>query len=191
MHPTHLISLCAFATTLLGPAVLTLADANTSWLDDSYRVAAADVPWQSLAAGIFLLSGIFWIGAIDKVRRALEPTPMDGVLRFSALAFGASYLFRILLPCQASCPAEGSSGQWLYRFIVWALYVGAGVFAHRTWQQAAGPMKSCALGVLGALVLMLGLGVLFSFGLGLWQRLYEALFCLLWWQWLTQWRKQS
>ena len=190
MRAPQILSLIAIGLTLAGISLLTALDTSVQSVDFISRLNAADAANTALANGLFMLLGIFWMGAIDSTRRFLEPKPLDGWLRFSAIAFAASYLLGMILPCDAGCPPTGSGAQLGYSSLVWLLYCGPALFAGRLLLRQ--PDRQTRNLALLLLLIFAGLQVdaLFLGSMpGLWQRIYELLFCWLWWLSLQDWVK--
>lgn len=151
------------------------------------ELGAFDMPNRSVANGAFLLIGAFWMGAVEATRKALEPAKMDPWVRFGAIAFAASYIASVVFPCDLGCPATGSGSQLVHSTLIWVLSAGAVV---------AGVKLSPVPSIKGMRVLK---GTLLLFFLvmqlaawqrdwlpGVWQRLFELNFAVLWVLWL--WR---
>ena len=182
MRAPQILSLIAIGLTLAGISLLTTLDASVQSVDFISLLNAADASNTALANGLFLLLGIFWMGTIDSTRRFLEPQPLDTWLRFSAIAFAASYLLSMIFPCDAGCPPTGSSAQLVHTSLVWLLYCGPAVFAGRLLLSQ--PDRQSRNLALLLLLVFAGMQVdaLFLRSMpGLWQRIYELLFCWLWW----------
>lgn len=183
MFAVRLLSSFAIAFTLAGVALLTWLDVNAGVFDVIGRLNEVNAPQQALANGLFLIAGVFWVGAVDTTRRTLEPVKMDSVLRFSVIAFAASYILRMVFPCDVGCPAGGSVSQWLQTTFVWLLYSGPAVFAVQLWRQTESTMtRQFASLVLLVFVVMQLDNFFLQIAPGVWQRVYELLFCWLWWQ---------
>ncbi|EAR07606.1 DUF998 domain-containing protein [Reinekea blandensis] len=182
-----ILSAVTIGLTLIGVAILTLIDEQRTIWHVVSRLNEVGAEHQSLASGLFLLIGVFWIGTLDQTRRWLEPQPFDGWLRFSAMAFAASYLLSMVFPCDEGCKPSGSLSQWLHLTLVWGLYFGPAVFAARALQQYSGLIRGLSIVVI-LFFAVLHVDLLFFDGRtsGVWQRAYEAVFCLLWWQVLSR-----
>lgn len=187
MNAPQILSIIAISITLLGTSLLTYLDTELTLMDFISRLGEMDAQWQSWGNGLFMIAGVFWVGAIDTTRRWLEPESMDSVLRFSALAYAASYLLSVVFPCDEGCPATGSLNQWVHSSLVWLLFAGPAVFAIRVLQRYPARVKAYAFFTLLVFVLLQVDTVLFRVWPGLWQRMYEAAFCMMWWQVLRQW----
>ena len=188
MTKAKLLSSIAIGLTLLGVGLITLLDSNLTIAHYVSRLNEVDAEYQALSSGLFLLIGIFWMGAIDTVRRSIEPKKMDPWLRFSVIAFAASYLLSMVFPCDAGCPPTGSLNQLLHNTLVWLLYAGPFVFAIRVFFLPGMTLteRGICTPLLGVFVVM-QLDVLFwQNGPGVLQRVYEFLFCWLWWQTLPR-----
>lgn len=178
-----LLSAIAIGLTLFGVGLLTGLDSQLSLLDFISRLNEIDAQHQSLANGLFMIKGVFWIGSIDSTRRYLEPKPFDMWLRFSALAFAASYILSMVFPCDAGCPPSGSLNQILHNTLVWVLYAGPAVFAIRLLLTSVKDRLLMSLsGLLLLVFVVMQIDAIFlREWAGLWQRGYDLLFCLLWW----------
>lgn len=188
MNPAKTLSLIAITLTLAGVGVVTLLDSQLTALAYISRLNELNAQHQSLANGLFFLIGIFWIGAIDTTRRQLEPKSMDRWLRFSALAFAGSYVLSMVFPCDTGCPPTGSLNQILHSTLVWGLYAGPAVFTGRIlW---SGTQSNAERGIAILLLLLFALMQLDTLFLhqmpGVWQRGYDAGFCVLWWMALNR-----
>ncbi|WP_320827532.1 hypothetical protein [Reinekea sp.] len=182
MPAPQILSLIAIGLTLAGISLLTVLDDSVQSVDLISLLNATGATNTALANGLFLLLGIFWMGAIDSTRRFLEPQLLDGWLRFSAIAFAASYLLGMIFPCDAGCPPTGSSAQLVHTSLVWLLYCGPAVFAGRLLLRQ--PDRQTRHLALLLLLIFAGLQVdalVLRSTPGLWQRIYELLFCWLWW----------
>ena len=189
--PQRLFTLAALLT-IGGVAVLTAVDPDVSVADFISRLNELQQPKKSLGSGLFLLIGIFWIGTIDTLRRSLEPKKLDPWLRYSVLAFAASYLLSLLFPCDAGCPPPTSVNQWLHSTLVWGLSFGPVVFALRLIKTSAFRRLNLACWALLALAIAAFVDALsWQWLPGLWQRLYELSFCVLFALWLSQLNKFS
>lgn len=182
MNAPLLLTLIASVLTVPGVALLTWLDSQLTGADVISRLNEVGAQYQSLGSGLFFIIGIFWIGAIDSTRRYLEPASFDPWLRFSAMAFAASYLLSMVFPCDQGCTAGGSLSQWLHVTLVWALYYGPGVLALRCLLSGVtGILRWLSVALCAVLlVLHVDLLLLQQFA-GWWQRSYDLLFCLLWW----------
>jgi hypothetical protein len=182
MRAPQILSLIAIGLSLAGISLLTALDTSIESGDLIRLLNTEDASHQALASGLFLLLGIFWMGAIDSTRRFLEPRPFDNWLRFSAIAFAASYLLSMLFPCDDGCRPGGSMTQLVHSSLLWLLYGGPAVFAGRLlWAKPERQIRHlAALLLLVFAVLQLDVFV-FQASPGLWQRIYELLFCWLWW----------
>lgn len=187
MNAPKLLSAIAIFLTLAGTSLLTYLDTQLTLMDFISRLGEVNAQWQSWGNGLFMIAGVFWVGAIDTTRRSLEPEPMDSILRFSALAYAASYLLSVVFPCDEGCPATGSLNQILHNTVVWALFAGPAVFAYRVLRVYPPRIKAYAVFTLLVFVALQVDTVFFRVWPGLWQRMYEVAFCMMWWQVLSQW----
>ncbi len=188
MTKAKLLSAIAIGLTLLGVGLITLLDAYLTAADYVSRLNEVDAEYQALSSGLFLLIGIFWMGSVDSVRRSIEPKKMDPWLRFSVIAFAASYLLSMVFPCDAGCPPSGSLNQILHNSVVWLLYAGPFVFAIRMFFIPGMTRLERAISspLLGIFVVMQLDVLVWQIAPGALQRGYELLFCLLWWQHLAR-----
>jgi hypothetical protein len=184
MPAPKILSLIAGMLTLIGVNALTLMSSDLNVLHYVSRLNEVNAEHQALANGLFLMIGVFWMGAIDSTRRWMEPTLFDPWLRFSAIAFAASYILSMVFPCDSGCPPFGSLNQNLHSTIVWGLYIGPFVFAVRSLKAVAfNKLETVCAYCLILLFLLLQIDtLLFHIAPGVWQRLYELMFCGLWWR---------
>lgn len=149
------------------------------------ELGALDTPNRSIANGAFFLIGAFWMGAVEAVRKQLEPKPMDPFIRFGVIAFAASYIGSVVFPCDAGCPVEGSASQWVHNTLLWVLYAGAMVAVARM-PIAVPPLVSRALKMLMLLtfVMLQWTAIYRDWAPGYWQRGYEAFFVIFWLLWV-------
>jgi hypothetical protein len=184
MSPPKILSLIAIVLTLVGVATITLINTELNSFQYISRLNEINSQHQALANGLFLIIGIFWMGTIDSTRRWLEPTKFDPWLRFSTVAFAASYILSMVFPCDAGCPPFGSLNQNIHSTLVWFLYAGPMVFALRVILARVGSTLDRILGfIIVVLFLMMQLDALvLKIAPGLWQRLYDLIFCALWWR---------
>ena len=184
MSAPKILSLNAFGLTLAGVGILTLINTNLSSFHYVSRLNEIGAHNQALANGLFLLIGVFWMGSIDATRRWMEPTLFDPWLRFSAIAFAASYILSMVFPCDSGCPPFGSLNQNLHSTIVWGLYAGPLVFALRVLKTSSSSTLDRFLSSsLVILFILMQIDTLFvHIAPGLWQRFYDLLFCSLWWR---------
>lgn len=149
------------------------------------ELGALEQGGRSLATGVFLLTGAFWMGSVEAARKQLEPLRLDAWVRFGAIAFAASLIGRLVFPCDLHCPLDGSVTQVLHNTLVWVLYAGALVAGWRlAIEGGAGRVLKLLL-----LVCFVLLQLAFwqrSWWPGLWQRGYELSFAGLWLLWLHQ-----
>jgi hypothetical protein len=157
-----------------------LGSATTQLINE---LGALDYSGRSLANGAFLLSGAFWMGTVEAVRKQLEPQRLDAWLRFGTIAFAASLIGRMVFPCDLNCPLDGSVTQLVHNTLVWVLYAGALIAGWRL------PNLNVTVALLKGL--LLACFVLLQWGFwhrdgwpGLWQRGYEASFAVLWLIWV-------
>lgn len=148
-------------------------------------LGALDQPGRSIANGVFLLTGAFWMGSVEAVRKQLEPQAMDAWVRFGVIAFAASLIARLVFPCDQSCPLDGSTNQLVHNTLVWVLYSGALVVAWRL------PLSGTWARLLQAAAVICFVLLQWAFWHrqawpGLWQRGYELAFALLWWLWVER-----
>ncbi|WP_146171239.1 DUF998 domain-containing protein [Saccharospirillum sp. MSK14-1] len=140
---------------------------------------------RSLANGVFLLIGAFWMGTVEAVRKFHEPQRMDPWVRFGVIAFAASLIGRMVFPCDLSCPLQGSVTQLLHNTLVWVLYAGALVAGWRlTLMTVLGRVLKWVL-----LVCFVLLQLAFwqrNAWPGVWQLGYEWSFAVLWLLWVYQ-----
>ncbi len=187
MNSAKILSSLAIGLTLIGVALLTLLDTQLTSLDYISRLNEIEAQYQSFSNGLFVLIGIFWMGTVDTTRRAIEPEKLSPWLRYGSIAFAASYLLSMVFPCDAGCPPTGSLNQMVHSSLVWLLYAGPAVWSVSIIRAGD---RSLLRGVAWGLVSVFGLmqvDTLFvHVAPGLWQRLYDALFCLLWWLNLRQ-----
>jgi hypothetical protein len=183
MPVPFLLSAIAVGLTLFGVGLLTALDSQLTIFDFISRLNEIDAEHQSLANGVFMIAGVFWIGSIDATRRFMEPKPFDLWLRFSALAFAASYILSMVFPCDTGCPPSGSLNQVLHNTLVWALYAGPAVFAIRLFFSNVRDrlLTLFSVAVLVVFALMQIDALFLREWAGFWQRLYDLLFCLMWW----------
>lgn len=182
MNPPLILTAIAATLTIFGVALLTWLDSQLSGAMVISRLNEVGAEHQSFANGLFVLIGIFWIGAIDRTRRDLEPAAMDPWLRYSAMGFAASYLLSMVFPCDEGCTIGGSVSQWLHITLVWALYFGPAVFAARCLMTGAkGLERWLSLGLIALLIVLHVELLVTDWFPGGWQRLYDVFFCLLWW----------
>lgn len=151
------------------------------------ELGALDMPNRSAANGAFLLIGAFWMGAVEAARKALEPVKMDPWVRFGGIAFAASYIASVVFPCDLGCPATGSSNQLIHSTLIWGLSAGAVVSGVRLVPSTSVKGMRVLKGTLVLTFLVLQLAAWQRNWLpGLWQRLFELNFAVLWVLWV--WR---
>jgi hypothetical protein len=180
----RILSMIAILLTTVGVALFTLLNPYVTGFDYVSRLNEMEMAYQSFGHGLFLLIGIFWMGALDNIRRSLEPKTMDPVLRFSVLAYAASYILSMVFPCDTGCPPSGSLNQLMHSSLVWGLYCGPAVFAVRYLfeKSLARQMKVfSAVILLNFILFQIDVFILHRLA-GIFQRLYETAFCCLWWQ---------
>lgn len=183
MNFSKRLMLIAGLMMLLGLGVLRWLDPQVSILSLTHGPAAFSDPFQAFANGLFLVIGVFWVGAVDSVRKALNPLPFDNVLRFSGLAFGASFLLSVLLPSQTG----GLSG-----ILYVCFYFSAIPFALRTILQPVHPvLKRLAGAQLVIVAIILFETWVTQWQLGLWLRVYEVGYVGLWWLTIEHWLPAS
>lgn len=149
------------------------------------ELGALDMPNRSAANGAFFLIGAFWMGAVEATRKSLEPNKMDPWIRFGVIAFAASYIGSVVFPCDLGCPVSGSSNQLIHSTLIWVLYAGAVVAGVR---MIAGPSAK-GMRVLKAVLVVVFLAMQVAawerqWLPGLWQRLYELIFAVVWLFWV-------
>lgn len=168
---------------ILGLTVLRWLDPEVSVFSDIHGPAAFSDRYQAFANGLFLVIGVFWVGAVDSVRKALNPLPFDNWLRFSGLAFAASFLLSVLLPAQS-----GALSGVLYLF----LYLSAIPFAIRTIILPVNPwLKRLASAQLVLVAITLFEAIVTQWQPGLWLRAYEVVYVALWWLTIEHWLPAS
>ena len=147
------------------------------------ELGALEHSGRSLANGLFLLSGAFWMGTVEAARKQLEPQRLDPWLRFGVIAFAASLIGRMIFPCDLNCPLDGSATQLVHNTLVWVLYAGALIAGWRV------PNLTLAVRLLKWLLLVCFVLLQWAFWHrdawpGLWQRGYELSFAVLWLIWV-------
>lgn len=151
------------------------------------ELGAFDMPNRSVANGAFLLIGAFWMGAVEAARKALEPVKMDPWVRFGAIAFAASYIGSVVFPCDLGCPATGSGSQLVHSTLIWVLSAGAVVAGVKLHPVPSIKGMRVLKGTLVLLFLVMQLAAWQRDWLpGVWQRLFELNFAVLWVLWV--WR---
>ncbi|MEX1213914.1 DUF998 domain-containing protein [Saccharospirillum sp.] len=151
------------------------------------ELGALDMPNRSVANGAFLLVGAFWMGAVEATRKALEPGKMDPWVRFGVIAFAASYIVSVVFPCDLGCPATGSGSQLIHSTVIWVLSAGAVVSGVKLVPLPSVKGMRVLKGTLVLAFLVLQLAAWQREWLpGLWQRLFELNFAVLWVLWV--WR---
>ncbi|ATX77713.1 MULTISPECIES: hypothetical protein [Reinekea] len=182
MRAPQILSLIAIGLSLAGISLLTALDTNVQSGDLIGLLNSENASHQALANGLFLLLGIFWMGAVDSTRRFIEPRSLDSWLRFSAIGFAASYLFSMLFPCDNGCLPGASVSQMVHSSVLWLLYCGPAVFAGRLlWGKPERQIRHLAALLLLVFAVLQLDAFVFQASPGLWQRIYELLFCWLWW----------
>jgi len=192
MIAPKILSIVAISLSLIGVSVLTLIDGQVTSLDFVSRLNEINAPYQFAANGIFLLLGIFWMGTVDTTRRTFERIGLDSWLRFSVIAYAASYILSMIFPCDAGCPKTGSLNQMIHNSLVWILYAGPAVFAGRIIRITDDrPAKNMAGLLLTVFVILQFDSIIWNIAPGMWQRVYELMFCWLWWGHLNYLSKRS
>lgn len=151
------------------------------------ELGALDMPGRSAANGAFMLIGAFWMGAIEAVRKAQEPVGIDPWVRFGAVAFALSYIGSVVFPCDIGCPISGSANQVIHNTVLWVLNAGAVVAGVRI---SPSPSIKGMRVLKGTLVLVFLIMQVTAWERqwwpGIWQRLFELNFAILWLLWV--WR---
>jgi hypothetical protein len=193
MTAPKILSLIAFGLTLFGVGALTLIDTQHTVFDYISRLNEVNASVAQAANGLFFLMAIFWMGSVNTIRRTLEPKKVDAWLMYSAIAFAASYILSVVFPCDEGCPPFGSTNQILHSTLVWCLYGGPVVFAGRLIKLklvTGWPVILCWSMV--SIFLIMQIDTLFIHSMpGVWQRVYDLGFCILWWLTLTHYLKTT
>lgn len=148
------------------------------------ELGALDMPGRSIANGVFLLTGAFWMGTVEAARQQLEPQRLDPWLRYGVIAFASASIAGVIFPCDLGCPVDGSVNQTLHNTLVWLLYAGGVVAGMRlsTGRRWADRLLKTLL-LLSFLAMQLAL-LDRQWWPGLFQRGYELCFALLWLAWV-------
>jgi hypothetical protein len=167
------------------PLVLGVAVPNYSSAQFISELGALDMPNRSAANGAFLLTGAFWMGAVETTRRSVEPHKMDPWIRFGVIAFAASYIGSVVFPCDLGCPVSDSGSQLIHNTLLWVLYAGAVLAGVRMMPSpSVKGMRALKVTLVLAFLAMQFAAWERQWLPGLWQRLYELNFAVLWLLWV-------
>jgi hypothetical protein len=169
------------------PIALGIATPGYSSVRFISELGALDMPNRSAANGAFLLIGAFWMGAVEATRKSLEPDKMDPWIRFGAIAFAASYIGSVVFPCDLGCPVTGSGSQLIHNTLIWVLYAGAVLAGIRMMASpSVKGMRALKVTLVLAFLVMQLAAWERQWLPGLWQRLYELNFAVLWLLWVVR-----